>query len=156
MPIDPPEGNPGAIPDDSTDFAPATRYIPTGKKTCQGLAYKLKSLNMIMAKMNKVKISKKTEGELLVGLLESIVHEAESDLNEPALRQKYWQLSVEAVLRMQELHAKVSAECYDLETKRSDTRLKRTMWKDKNGIGKTVNAQVEDSMAEVAALMRGK
>jgi len=156
MPTPPVEVDPDPIPDDSEDFAPAIPYKPTGKKLSTGLAYKIKSLNMIMAAMNKVKISKTVEGELITGLLQSVIHEAESDLNEPSLRQQYWKLATEATLRMHELHAKVSVECYDMETKRSDTRLKRTIWKDKQGIGKVVNTTATDSMAEVAALMRGK
>lgn len=158
-----PDASPSASAVDSEDFAPVVRG--RGRPTVESrlgvptssLNYKVKTLSMIIDRMNKVKIGVNREGDLLVSVLEAMISEAESEMNDPAVRQKYHQNILDAVLRVHELHTKASAECFDLETKRSDIRMKRQIWKDKNGIGKLVNAKSEgDSMAEVAALMRGK
>jgi hypothetical protein len=112
---------------------------------------------MLVNRLDNLKISVNKEGNALQQLLQIMTDEANNADNDPTIRQRYHQNVLDAMLRVHELHTKAASDCFDLETKRSDLRLKRQLWKHKVGIKKVINAGIEDdSMAEVAALMRGK
>lgn len=158
---------PAPIPDDTSHFIhpdASQRQVgpgrPRGTLTTQptaSLNYKVKALSQTLHRLNGLRIKGRVEGDALISLMQALIDEADSDGVDAVIRQKYYQVVLDAYLRVHELHAKTAADCLDLETKRSDTRLKRSMWRDKQGIGKTMNASSEPAgLAEVAALMRDR
>lgn len=152
-----------AIADDPSHFLPSEvvrtkghQPVNPGQPTAS-LNAKVRSLSLVVQQLENVRIVGKGEGPLVARLLEKILDEADADGTDGAVRQKLYSTAADIVLRVHELHAKVGADCLDLETKRSDTRLKRQMWKDKQGIGKTQNTTAEPAgLADIAALMREK
>ena len=127
-------------------------------KPYSALGYKVKALNRMVDRLDEVPVRGATEGPILNRLIAAVLDEADADGLDPAIKQKFYASAMDAILRLNELNVKLATESIDLETKRSDTRLKRQMWKDKQGIKGTVNASVEPpgSIADVAALMRDK
>lgn len=161
-PLDAPE-------DDPSHYLPSEVSQHTGRRPGPGrpkgsatllsstptaaLAGKVRSLGLIVQQLDSVKVRSSKEGALIANLMQEMLNEADADGCEPAVRQKYYQVVTDAALRVHELHVKAAAECLDLETKRSDTRLKRTMWKEKQGIGKTIPTEGA-TVTDLADLMR--
>jgi len=114
------------------------------------LVQKVKALSRIVNRMDEIKVSGAVEGPLLNRMISALLEEAGAD-GDPSTRQKFWACAMDAVLRIHELHAKVAADCLDLETKRSDVRMKRQMWKDKMGI-----KPIQNTTADVLSRLAGQ
>ncbi len=131
-----------AIVDDPSHYLPPEVVRRRGRQPIDpsqptaSLNAKVRSLSLVVQQIENVKIAGKGQGPLVTRLMEKILDEADADGTEPAVRQKLLACVADIYLRIHELHAKVGADCLDLETKRADTRLKRKIWKEKNGGGK--------------------
>ena len=130
------------------------------EQSSHALAYKVKTLQRLTEEMDTVRIrSLKGEESIVTRLLQELINATADEEITPQVKQSLLKTAMDSVLRVIESHTTACSALLELETRRSENRLKRKALKAKHG-PKTINTTGErvsgkDILSEVANQTRG-